>query len=296
MYTDKQQVAIGSLQNLAKQLDKTPSAKEYRISKLKPSVTTINSLFGSWNNALKASNLEIYSNTVTDEYLIERLLHFRNKYNRTPVQRDFEKNTEYPSSATYQRRFGSWKKALITAGLPTNYVGAKKIYTKESIIVSIKDFYVLNSRNPQVIDFTNNSTYPSFSSVVRHFGTWYGALEASGLRIDNQQFGVRTLAADNHLYRSYAEAYFVDNYLYNKYDYIIEPKYPKPHTYIYDWYIPSIDLYIELDGGIRPERTKEKRHTNTLLGRKCLFIDTKSIYKNLENDLLLLYQENIPNG
>lgn len=291
MYTDKQQVAIDNLQVLARQLNKSPTANEYRLSRLKPSVTTVNTLFGSWNLALKAANLDTYSNTVTTEYLIEKLLSFKNTYGKAPVQRDFEKNTEYPSSATYQRRFGSWKKALIAAGLATNYVGAKKVYSEESIILAIKHFYSLNNRNPRTTDFSDNNDYPSFSTVVRHFGTWYSALEAAGLSIDTQAFGIRTLAADNHLYRSHAEAYFVDNYLHDKYEYIIEPKYPKPYTYVYDWYIPSIDLYIELDGGIRPERTKEKRHANILLGRKCLFLSTKSMYKNLENDLLLLYQK-----
>ena len=94
--------------------------------------------------------------------------------------------------------------------------------------------------------------------------------------------------SDNKLYRSNAEVYFVTKYLFNKIDYIIEPNYPKPYNKKrYDWYIPSLDLYIELDGGCRPEAISEKIEINKILGRQLLLIQTKDIYnKNTLKDFL----------
>jgi hypothetical protein len=132
--------------------------------------------------------------------------------------------------------------------------------SKEDIIKAIIHFKLVFGRIPGVRDFgSNNPGYPNHDTVKTHFGSWNAAIEAAGF-IPNIQngFGVNTRGLDDHLYRSMAEACFVDTYLYSKYDYIIEPKYPAPHNKYYDWYIPSLDLYIELDGGCRPETTKEK--------------------------------------
>ena len=59
----------------------------------------------------------------------------------------------------------------------------------------------------------------------------------------------------------------------------MEPKYPKPYHKYYDWYIPELGLYIELDGGIRPQVTEEKVNINKILKRTCLFIPITEIYK-----------------
>ena len=71
--------------------------------------------------------------------------------------------------------------------------------------------------------------------------------------------------------------YVADKFLYEKYNYQVGPFYPN-NSWMYDWYITKLDLYIELDGGCRPERTKEKIVINKQLDRECLVIKTKDIY------------------
>jgi hypothetical protein len=66
--------------------------------------------------------------------------------------------------------------------------------------------------------------------------------------------------------------------LYNKFVYTIEPEYPKLNL-LYDWYLPEIDLYIELDGNLRPETIEYKKIINEKLKRVCLIIDIQDIYK-----------------
>lgn len=59
---------------------------------------------------------------------------------------------------------------------------------------------------------------------------------------------------------------------------LLEPKYPKPHNKYYDWYIRELDLYIELDGGLRPQVIAEKITINTQLGRELQVFKIKDIY------------------
>lgn len=152
-------------------------------------------------------------------------------------------------------------------------------YSKEDIIKSIQTFKNITGRLPGIRDFgSNNPQYPNHDTVKERFGSWNNAIKAAGFEPNLQNgFGVNTFGLDGHLYRSQAEAYFVDNYLFEKHIYEIEPKYPESN-WRYDWYLPDLDLYIELAGGLHPQRIEEKIQINRSLNRKCLVIPTQKIY------------------
>jgi sulfur relay (sulfurtransferase) DsrC/TusE family protein len=156
-------------------------------------------------------------------------------------------------------------------------------WDKEKIIDSIQNYYLEFGKIPAYRDLDSKvqeTLYPSTASLKKYFGSFNKAIEAAGFKPNIQNgFGIDTYSLDGHLYRSRAEAYFADNYLYNKYTYEIEPSYPSPNKqWKYDWYIKELNTYIELDGGLRPERIKEKIKTNTLTNTKCIFIKTSNIY------------------
>ena len=94
---------------------------------------------------------------------------------------------------------------------------------------------------------------------------------------NNDGFGNRTKALDNILYRSWFEATFVNKWLYNKEEYIYELKYPDPYIFLYDFYLPKRDLYIEIDGELRPETILNKIRVNKKLKRNLLVLKTKEI-------------------
>jgi hypothetical protein len=217
----------------------------------------------------------------TDEQLLEFLKSFYILNNKVPTVRDFRGNPKYPNSNTIASKFGSWNKALILAGFKTNNSPSIPYYdcSEEGIIEAIQNFVDKYDILPTSKQFVNSSgKYPSNHSVRRIFGTWNSAIKAAGFKPNIQNgYGVDTLGLDKHLYRSQAEAYFADTYLYNKYAYTVEPKYPEPHNRYYDWYIASLDLYIELDGELRPHIIEEKILLNTQLNIKCLFIKTSTI-------------------
>lgn len=143
--------------------------------------------------------------------------------------------------------------------LPINFDFAKILWSNEEIIKTIQSFVEEKGKIPALRDFEHSDKkYPNRDTVQTKFGSWNNAIKAAGFEPNIQNgFGTDTKGLDGHIYRSIAEAYFADNYLWNKYEYVIEPKYPNSN-WRYDWYVSSLDLYIELDGEIRPERIKEK--------------------------------------
>lgn len=152
-------------------------------------------------------------------------------------------------------------------------------YNKQEIIEYIKEFVEQTGRVPGIRDFgSQNPHYPSHDTVKNHFGSWNEAIRAADFEVISDGFGTNTTGLDGHKYRSKAEAYFADTYLFGKYTYDIEPEYPKPYRRYYDWYIHILDLYIELDGGIRPDIISLKIKINKTLNKHCIVIPTSKIY------------------
>ncbi|MDI3535505.1 MAG: hypothetical protein PWQ82_1870 [Thermosediminibacterales bacterium] len=89
----------------------------------------------------------------TDQELIENLKDTARKLGRTPKKREIRS----PGSWVYIERFGSWNKALKTAGLaPLKEIGLSKEHLKKVIL----DFYKKHSRTPSVSDFYKNPYLP----------------------------------------------------------------------------------------------------------------------------------------
>jgi hypothetical protein len=58
--------------------------------------------------------------------------------------------------------------------------------------------------------------------------------------------GTKCFGLDGKEYKSLAEKRFVDNYLYNKYEYIYERPYQMYTKYTCDFYVPNLKLWIEI--------------------------------------------------
>jgi predicted restriction endonuclease len=78
-------------------------------------VNTILRRFGSWNKALKEASLPINNVlNIPDDELFENLADVWQKLGRQPVGKDVDKGNSISKFAlgTYEKRFGSWNKAL----------------------------------------------------------------------------------------------------------------------------------------------------------------------------------------
>lgn len=198
--------------------------------------------------------------------LVEGCIHYKelNCYNVYSI------TSKFPNLAS---KVSDIKKSFKRRNINVEY---KFEASKEDIINNIQNWVHKYEKIPESRDFARAVPGQfTHKAIKRLFGTWNNAIEAAGFKPNLQNgFGIDTFGLDGHLYRSQAEAYFADNYLYNKYDYYIEPKYAEGHNRYYDWYIKELDLYIELDGGIRPEVIKEKIQINKELNRNLVIIPT----------------------
>ena len=107
---------LSALQDLSDELGRTPNAVEMDKNG-EYSVGTYDRRFGSWNNALRASNLDINNRTkISETELIAELKNLATELNRTPRVIDMDVEGEF-GSATYRTSFGSWAEALNRADL-----------------------------------------------------------------------------------------------------------------------------------------------------------------------------------
>jgi len=227
----------------------------------------------------------------TKEDCINAIQRFYKENGKIPAKRSFPFFIGCPSYDYIRVYFGSWNTAIIEAGFtPNKYKQGVIRYTKELCIKSIQKFYKEFGKIPHKHEFQYNTKYPDESTVRRLFGTWNNAIEAAGYTPQySETYGKRTKALDGHLYRSQLEARFVNKFLFNKVEYIIEPKYPEGYNKYYDWYLPELDIYIELDGGCRPpEVMKLKIQINKHLSRDLLVVESTDIikYNNIEELIL----------
>ena len=86
------------------------------------------------------------------------------------------------SYETALNRFGSWKKALIAAGLSHLTPDSLVEYSNEAIIKEIQRIAALHPSGPFTArSFRRFKPKVSYSEVIRRFGTWRRALATAGL-------------------------------------------------------------------------------------------------------------------
>ena len=106
-------------------------------------------------------------------------------------QDDFNKYAKI-SSSTARKRFGSWKKVLIAAGLEHRYADRPEFkkarsrnLTDEEIIVEVQRIAkLIGEESITMEDFMENSSIEIHpESVRRRFGSWAGLMEKAELKL-----------------------------------------------------------------------------------------------------------------
>jgi 5-methylcytosine-specific restriction endonuclease McrA len=119
--------------------------------------TTLTRRFGSWFKALELAGLKKTRNlNISNEMLFENLVEVWTKLGRQPKYNDLTKDVSLYSSATYEKRFDTWRKALeafvswanegvlppVNQTVPTGVVGRKTPRTanwRQRAIVLMRD-------------------------------------------------------------------------------------------------------------------------------------------------------------
>lgn len=190
--TDKE--LLESLKAFYQQFNRAPTYKDCRNSNGLFGPNTYKDRFGGWEAALEAADIPINtlrSTQVTEEELLDSLKKFFKEEGKAPRHQDCSNTKKFPylkAHMVYQRRFGSFSKALSLAkiplneGHPDNYVNK----TKDDLLNSIKRFYKENGRSPRQVDCQSTPYLSSFQTYVNNFGTFRKALAKAEVPINNK--------------------------------------------------------------------------------------------------------------
>lgn len=175
---------ITSLCNLSDKLNRTPSQSD--MSKFGDNNTKRLHLyrkrFGSIKNAQKIAGLVENKSGAdikyTDSELIQQIQSVANILNKTPSQNEIKKYGKYPIGA-YKRRFGTYNKAVVRAGLKPNTVD----YTEQEIIDDILRLNTLLGRAPKIDEFSKMGSTVNNVTAINRLGcsTWNALLKKCGL-------------------------------------------------------------------------------------------------------------------
>lgn len=121
--------------------------------------------------------------TYTKETIMEKLKEFHSVFGKVPTARDLKYTKGYPIPETVNRHMGSLHQALFESGLieeKNTSRQVKKKYTREDLLLAIKQFILKNNKLPNYLDFGGNSGLPSHSVLYRHFTSLLDALKEIG--------------------------------------------------------------------------------------------------------------------
>lgn len=174
---------IRLLKRLAKRLKRSPTIsdwQEYRGESNLPDFQAFISSFGSWGKALEAARLTPNITYYEDKELKQLLKALAKKLGHTPTREELYQESGYPSGMVFEKRFGSWNKALRAAGLTPK---SRKDYTRQELIKQLQDLGKRLGRTPITQDIKDDKAVTTDVTFKRHFGGVEEALEAAGFEI-----------------------------------------------------------------------------------------------------------------
>lgn len=110
--------------------------------------------------------------------LLEHLRALAEELGRTPTCGDVEA-ADGPCGRTYATHFGSWKAALVEAGLEMKR--RNRHYDKDEVLEIVRDLAAELGQAPVMADLWDRDDLPSPSAYRYRFGRWHAALREAGL-------------------------------------------------------------------------------------------------------------------
>lgn len=169
----------------------TPHIAQAEFNRLaKASSSAIRRRFGTWEKALDRAGLRHrYSGapvskkllaesrqTLTDAQLIQNLQDVASKLGGTPLTMEIYNRHGLVNAETIRRRFGSWWKALETAGLPISNLG--KRYSEDDYFENLLTVWTHHGRQPSYGELDQVPSRIPSGAYEAHWGTWRKALRA----------------------------------------------------------------------------------------------------------------------
>ncbi len=137
-------------------------------------------------------------NPITDEELLDDLKQVARDENTETITQQLYGNRGKFDCTTVSRRFGSWKEALLRAGLsPGDNRRPQLRISKEELLCDLRRIAKLNNSNTVTQRTYNDNGRHAYNTLIRTFGSWNSALRNAGLDISN-----RVMVSDEELFEN----------------------------------------------------------------------------------------------
>jgi len=118
-------------------------------------------------------NIKIPNLNITDEEMLGDLKIVAKKLNKSSIsQQEYKEHGKY-SYTSYRNHFGTWKKALLKAGLDTTRNWGT---SREEYLENLKDVWVKLGRQPKYTDMIMPFSKLSSTAYAHYFGNWTNSL------------------------------------------------------------------------------------------------------------------------
>lgn len=167
------------LHRLSEELDRPPERREMdKYGRF--SSTPYNDKFGSWNDALRAVEIEPSRIIdISESELQSTLKEFAEELGHTPSVAEMDSKEGPFSAGRYLREFGSWNQALQEAGIEIN--NQREISASE-LKTQLNQLAEELGRPPSMAEMDNKGDF-SAGPYLAEFGSWNEALQAVNLEI-----------------------------------------------------------------------------------------------------------------
>lgn len=193
------EVLIAQLRDEARRLGRTPGIKDVKVAskeKRMASHETFSVIFGSYNKALEAAELELSQRHYSKEDLLRQLRDEAIRLKRSPSVDDINRasqNGRIACSSAFANAFGSHNKALEAAGLRLLrvYSYSNSVSVRDDLILQLQKEAERLKRTPGIKDInlaSKDGRTVSASTFSNIFGSHNKALEAAGLKALNKQY------------------------------------------------------------------------------------------------------------
>lgn len=194
---------IAAIQAHAARHGQPPLAQDWQRSASEldaahPTAATVSNLFNSFSNAVIAAGFEPRNTKWTKRQALAAIRDYGAEHGSVPSSEAWQ-NSSYepdsrPSAATIIRLFGSWKEAVIAAGLvPAPRRRPPKTnrrWTHETVLEAIRFWAAEHGRPPRSTDWRHaadasapGGAHPNYKAGRLLFGSWPEAVEAAGLEV-----------------------------------------------------------------------------------------------------------------
>lgn len=144
-----------------------------------PTATIVVWAFGGWNAALEAAGYEGRGRSWSTNEILEAIHRWARAHGGTPPGYGdwIAGDEDHPSATTVAKCFGSWTAGLAAAGL----VPRHPRWTPERVVAALREWGRSHGGCPPSSSAPRDESLPSYTTVVRLFGTWEAAIRAAGM-------------------------------------------------------------------------------------------------------------------